>query len=291
MATVSAKNPTVNSEVSGKGYSVLALTGCVSTILLLLGGWLTYAGFGPWYYDLNFPPFQPPAWLFTPVWTVVLSLLAWATWRISLQEGRSRGVGLALSLYGAQCILNIGWPLLFFTLRRPDIAFWEILALDITLLLMIAAYARVSPRAGLLLVPYLAWLLFSTAINGWIVQSNPTFDREARVSSSDSDQNVTQHAQLHSARHLETQEPSTLLGSVFVDDRSGNFVIASRCRRVDRLILHGGRAELSDCSHPRLHRMDLRPPGRRNRRSNLHALAAQRHETRRALEAGDSDAL
>ena len=175
MATATTHTAPSNWNLSAKRYDILALTACLSLILLLLGGWLTYLGLGPWYYELEFPPFQPPAWVFTPVWTVVLSLLAWATWRVSRQESPTRGVGLALALYGAQCVLNVGWSLLFFTLQRPDVALWELLVLDVTLLLMIVAYARISKTAGLLLVPYLAWVLFATAINGWIVQFNTPY--------------------------------------------------------------------------------------------------------------------
>ena len=152
------------------GYSV------ASAALLLLGGWLTYAGLGNWYYSLEFPPFQPPSWLFTPVWTAVLSLLAVSTWFVA-KESSSKPIASvnALTLYGAQCVLNAGWSLLFFTLARPDTAFWSLILLDVVLALMIVTYGKISKAAGLMLVPYLTWLILATAINGWIVQNNPPF--------------------------------------------------------------------------------------------------------------------
>lgn len=145
----------------------------VSIILLGLGGWLTYIGLGDWYYNLLFPPFQPPSWLFTPAWVIVLSCLALSTWLVTTKvHDNIHAVLLALALYGGQCVLNAGWSLLFFTMQRPDIALWEIAGLDIVLLGMVWSYSRVSIMGALLLLPYLAWLLLSTAINAWIVIYN-----------------------------------------------------------------------------------------------------------------------
>ena len=166
---VSLTDATAEKRHDGTLWS-LTVFGVVSLALLLVGGWLTYAGMGPWYDQLNFPPYQPPPWVFTPAWIVVLSLLAVATWQVASNGDRHR---LAFALYGAQCVLNAGWSLLFFTLRRPDAALWELIVLDVVLLLMILLYFRVRTSAGLLLVPYFLWLLYATAINGWISIHHP----------------------------------------------------------------------------------------------------------------------
>ena len=148
-----------------------------SLTLLLFGGWLTSFGLDDWYKSLKFPPFQPPGWAFSPAWTLILTLLAIATWKITgvAEKRNTANLTIALVLYGIQIALNCGWSLLFFTLKRPDIAMWEIIALDIVLALMIITYWRISKSAGLMLVPYFAWLLFATAINVWIVNNNPSF--------------------------------------------------------------------------------------------------------------------
>lgn len=156
-----------------RSYPLLAFFGVLSLILLLLGGWLTYAGLGDWYYELDFPPFQPAPGLFTPAWVVVLSCLALASWLVASNVNyRPGAAALALSLYSAQFVLNVGWSLLFFTVQRPDIALWELLVLDGVLLAMAWTYGRISIWAALLLAPYIAWLVLSTAINSWIVQHN-----------------------------------------------------------------------------------------------------------------------
>lgn len=149
----------------------------VSLAVLLLGGWLTSFGLGDWYKSLRFPPFQPPAWLFSPAWTIILTLLAIATWKITDGIADKKPVRLAwpLTLYAAQIVLNSGWSLLFFAMRRPDFALWEILVLDLVLLAMIVFYWRISKVAGLMMVPYFAWLVFATAINWWIVSNNGPF--------------------------------------------------------------------------------------------------------------------
>ncbi|MEM7782297.1 MAG: TspO/MBR family protein [Planctomycetota bacterium] len=149
----------------------------ISVGILLGGGWLTSLGIGDWYRGLNFPPFQPPGWVFSPAWVLILSLLAVATWKITDVNGQANGAwfGAAMLLYGAQVILNAGWSLLFFALKRPDFAFGEIILLDLILVGMVVTYFRISKSAGLMLLPYLAWLLFATTINGWIVLNNPAF--------------------------------------------------------------------------------------------------------------------
>ena len=156
-----------------KSYLLLTIFSALSLSLLFIGGWLTYAGLGAWYYELDFPPFQPPPGLFTPAWIVVLSCLALSTWLIAARLDDNAGyVAIALSLYGAQFVLNAGWSLLFFTVQRPDIAFWELIILDTVLIAMALIYSRVSKWAALLLTPYMFWLVLSTLINGWIVQHN-----------------------------------------------------------------------------------------------------------------------
>lgn len=149
----------------------------VSLGVLLFGGWLTSFGLDDWYKSLKFPPFQPPGWAFSPAWTLILTLLAIATWKLTGVHSKrySKGFTMAMVLYGIQIALNCGWSLLFFALKRPDVAMYEIIILDVVLVLMVVLYWRISKTAGLMLVPYFAWLLFATSINVWIVNNNPPF--------------------------------------------------------------------------------------------------------------------
>jgi len=165
---------TVNTTPSSTGQSnrrldLLALFAFLSVVTLGMGGWLTSLGFGTWYDELKKPWFQPPGWVFSPVWTVLFVLLAFATWQVA-RSGRAAKT--ALRWYGVQLVLNVGWSLLFFTLHLPGWALLEILALDIVVIAMVFHYARLRPAAGFMLVPYACWLMLATAINAWIVVYN-----------------------------------------------------------------------------------------------------------------------
>ncbi|MEM7308689.1 MAG: TspO/MBR family protein [Planctomycetota bacterium] len=148
---------------------LLALYATLSLVTLGLGGWLTSLGFGPWYDELKKPPFQPPGWVFSPVWTTLFGLLAVATWQVARRGEAARG---ALRLYAVQLVLNLGWSLFFFTLERPAWALLNIAALDAVVVAMVWVYRRVHRAAGWMLVPYAVWLGLATTINVWIVLHN-----------------------------------------------------------------------------------------------------------------------
>ena len=139
-----------------------------SILTLLLGGWFTAMGLNEWYETLEKPPFQPPSWAFTPAWFTIFTLLTIATWRVARHPRRDQ---TTMTLYGVQLALNAAWSLLFFTFQRPDWALVEILALDAVVLALAIRYLRIDRLAGVLLAPYVVWLVLATAINAWIVQN------------------------------------------------------------------------------------------------------------------------
>lgn len=117
-----------------------------------------------WYGDLRKPRWNPPSWLFGPVWTVLYILIAVAgtlLWR----RRDDRGARAAIALWGLQMTLNHAWTPLFFGWRRLGLAAVEVVALWAAIVGTIAAARRVSSRAALLLVPYLAWVTFAAALN------------------------------------------------------------------------------------------------------------------------------
>ena len=126
---------------------------------------------GPWFEQLKKPPWNPPNWVFGPVWTLLYTLMAVAAWHV-WGEGGWKAQGIALSLFLAQLLFNGLWSWLFFGLKSPGLAFADIAALWITLLVTVLAFWSVKPVAGLLLTPYLAWVTFATALNFSIWQLN-----------------------------------------------------------------------------------------------------------------------
>ena len=156
------------SAVSASRLRLVLFAG-ISALTLGLGGWLTSMGFGPWYDELQKPAFQPPGWVFGPVWTTILTLLAVAMWQVTR---RSESNGPILRLYAIQIALNLAWSLLFFTLGRPLWALADIAVLDIVVVALALRCGRIHRPSGWMLAPYAVWLGLATAINVWIVAHN-----------------------------------------------------------------------------------------------------------------------
>ena len=119
---------------------------------------------GEWYENLNRPSWAPPNWLFGPVWTALYLCMALAAWLVTTQEG-FENAKLPLAVFLLQLCLNALWSWLFFGLHRMDFALADILLLDAAIAATIMLFWRIVPLAGYLLVPYLAWVLFATALN------------------------------------------------------------------------------------------------------------------------------
>jgi translocator protein len=119
---------------------------------------------GPWYAALDKPSWNPPDWIFGPVWTVLYATMAIAAWLVWKRGGFARQ-RFALSLFLAQLLFNALWSPLFFGLRHPALAFADIVLLWLALLGTVAAFWKVRPIGGALLLPYLAWVTFAGALN------------------------------------------------------------------------------------------------------------------------------
>ena len=119
---------------------------------------------GEWYASLTKPTWNPPSFVFAPVWTalyVLMGIAAWLVWR----EAGFSGARAALSLFLIQLVLNGLWSYLFFGMQKPMFAFFEIIVLWCMILATLAAFWRVRPMAGVLLVPYLCWVGFASVLN------------------------------------------------------------------------------------------------------------------------------
>lgn len=126
---------------------------------------------GPWFRALDKPAFQPPNWLFAPVWTVLYGTIAYSGYRVWARPG-SAARSRALAWWAAQLVLNAAWTPLFFGAQRPTPALVDIAALDIAAIAYALAAAKVDPRAMHVIVPYLAWIAYATALNASIVARN-----------------------------------------------------------------------------------------------------------------------
>lgn len=127
---------------------------------------------GEWYAALAKPAWNPPGWLFGPVWSVLYTMMAVAAWLVWMQGGFAVRRG-SLMAFLVQLALNAVWTPLFFGLHRPDAAFAVIILLWLAIAWTIAAFARVHRTAAWLLAPYLAWVSFAAVLNGALWRLNP----------------------------------------------------------------------------------------------------------------------
>ena len=127
---------------------------------------------GAWYDSLNKPSWNPPGWVFGPVWSALYTMMAVAAWMV-WQRGGYRHQRKPLNWFIKQLALNAAWSPLFFGAHRPDIAFGEILLLWVAIAGTIRVFYPVSRTAAVLLTPYLAWVTFATILNFTLWRLNP----------------------------------------------------------------------------------------------------------------------
>lgn len=133
-----------------------------------IGAVITGSSLGDWYPTLTKPSWNPPGWLFGPVWTSLYLLMGYASYRVfQLGWGRAE-VRVALQFYGAQLIFNLGWSVLFFGLQRPDLALIEIIVLLALVIVTMIRFGLLDRIAGWLLLPYAAWTTFASLLNASI---------------------------------------------------------------------------------------------------------------------------
>jgi translocator protein len=155
----------VERVVSSKYNSLIAF------LLLTVGGGLAIGLAtipGAWYAALNKPAFNPPNWIFGPVWTILYVLIGIAGWKIWTQNRRS----LPMRLWFLALFLNFLWSPIFFGAQRIEMALVVIFAMLVTIIAFISVAYRVSPIAAGLFVPYALWVGFATLLNGAIFLLN-----------------------------------------------------------------------------------------------------------------------
>ncbi|HKJ93112.1 MAG TPA: TspO/MBR family protein [Longimicrobiales bacterium] len=146
---------------------ILAFLGLVA-VTAALGSVYTSMSIPGWYGTLPKPDWTPPAWVFGPVWTTLYLLMAAAGWLVWRPAG-FRGARLALTLFVVQLAFNVGWSLLFFGMRQPALALAEIVVLWLVIVWTMIVFWRHRPLAGMLFVPYVAWVAFAGVLNAAIV--------------------------------------------------------------------------------------------------------------------------
>ena len=167
----------VRREGTGRALLMLAAFLAISFAVAAFGSLSTISNVGGWYADAEKPLWNPPNFLFGPVWTVLYTLMSVAAWLIWLRRDQP-GARVALWTYVVQLVLNAVWTPVFFgayPLIGPA-ALWValaiILALDVAVLGTMLRFWPISRAAAWLLVPYWAWVLFATTLNAGLAVLN-----------------------------------------------------------------------------------------------------------------------
>jgi len=130
-----------------------------------LSGFLTANAIGTWYTTLNQPSFNPPNWVFGPVWTtlyLIMGISLYRIWRLPVSEERNKAIGI----FALQMTLNFFWSLIFFKWHLIGLALVEIILMWLMIAAMIHHFRKLDAAAGYMNIPYLLWVSFASVLNG-----------------------------------------------------------------------------------------------------------------------------
>jgi len=154
-----------------KKYLRLITSILVCQLAGVIGSFSTFSSVNTWYKTLNKPCFTPPSWVFGPAWLTLYTLMGIAAFLI-WEKRKENNVKGALTIFGIQLVANTLWSIFFFGMRSPLLGLIDIIILWILIFLTTIKFMKISKQAGLLLVPYLLWVTFATALNIGILLLN-----------------------------------------------------------------------------------------------------------------------
>jgi len=146
-------------------YKKLILSILIPVAVGAISGFFTNSGVEGWYAVANKPSFNPPNWIFAPVWTslyILMGIAMYLIWNAAIDDKKKRR---ALLLYALQLMLNFLWSFIFFEMQQPGAALIEIILMWFSILLTLLAFGKINKAAAWLLVPYLCWVSFAIVLN------------------------------------------------------------------------------------------------------------------------------
>lgn len=160
----SGRFPASGARAWGRDTVALAVFVAICLAISAIGGWITAQSVDTWYQTLRKPFFNPPDWVFAPVWTLLYLAIAIAGWRVWRRVGVA-GAPAAMACYGLQLALNLAWSFLFFGGRMIGAALAGVLVLLVAIIVNAALFRPIDRVAAWLLTPYAAWVAFATLLN------------------------------------------------------------------------------------------------------------------------------
>ena len=155
-----------NKDISLIGFLVLIVT------VQALGSAATFSSVQSWYPSINKVAWNPPAWVFAPVWTALYIMIAISGWRVWVKLKSNQFQNSAICWYFFQLFINLMWSLLFFGLQNPLAALFDILILLASIAITIRQFIKIDKFAAILLIPYILWVGYAVTLNAGIVYLN-----------------------------------------------------------------------------------------------------------------------
>lgn len=155
-----------------KNWMKLIISLAIPQIVAAVGAYFTITETGTWYQTIAKPSWQPPSWLFAPVWTtlyIMMGIAFYLVWKSNQPIEKKRP---AMILWIFQLVFNLAWTIIFFNQHQIGLATIEIICLWLLILATIFAFARINKWAAILLVPYISWVSFATLLTYAIWQLN-----------------------------------------------------------------------------------------------------------------------
>ncbi|MCE4226021.1 tryptophan-rich sensory protein [Methylobacterium sp. C25] len=159
------------SALLGDGWAVPLVAALAAVVVAVVGGVATVTD--DWYHRLRQPSWKPPDWAFGPIWSVIFALTATAGVLAWNADSSPAARGALIAAYGVNGVLNMAWSVIFFRMRRPDLALAEVVLLWLSIVALVFVTGRATPVAAFLNLPYLGWVSIATFLNLRIVQLNP----------------------------------------------------------------------------------------------------------------------
>ncbi len=155
-----------NKFISLIGFLVLI------AVVQIIGSYATFTSVQNWYPTLVKVSWNPPAWVFGPVWTALYIMIAVSGWRVWVSIGKNQFKNSAMHWYFFQLFINLMWSILFFGLKNHVAGLLDIFILLVSIIITIRKFIRIDKLAAMLLVPYLLWVSYALTLNAGIVYLN-----------------------------------------------------------------------------------------------------------------------
>ncbi len=152
--------------------SKLVFSVLVCEVAGIVGSIFTVSAIPTWYSNLIKPSFNPPNWVFGPVWTTLYFLMGIALYLVWIKDLKRKENKQATVVFAAQLVLNVLWSIVFFGGHSISGAFAVIVMLWVLILGTLLLFFRISKVAGLLLIPYLVWVSFASVLNFYLLKLN-----------------------------------------------------------------------------------------------------------------------